>query len=370
MPFISTSEAKNEPPKPSPAVKILWSFPKAGISSAENTNNAKMKDKFIFEFSPTLDETGEHIFIASKQAIFKLNSREGTEIKRKTLEQPIAAPIIFNKSKLYILDKGNNLICLESNLNENPIWNVKIGTVGCISMQLTLSGLLCTFFDGTITLHNLEEGNVIWQCNVGEEISHPPAIDTQKSIFYIIGSKGNLFKIRLKNGTFERSAAFEQKPLSSPIFHDDSLYMSFENGRFTSFNPEKVKKNWELSLINNIVAPAVAKEDIVCFNSLSNQVFCCDNDSGTLEARFTGKQRFYLPPLIHDNLIFAFGYYDGILAANIERGKPIGWLQHLGKPVTPAIDLNEKNIFLIVLDNNRLEALDYSEVVKSQLIDE
>lgn len=365
---VFSASAKTQP-GPLPEIKTVWTFPNENPNPAGNEKKTERKEGFVFAFSPVIDETGENIFLVSSDMVFKLRSADRTEIKNIKLNSSVTVQPIYDSLKLFICDSNNTVICLDSDLNDKPLWRTQIGNAQSIALLPTPKGIVTVCKDGTIYLLGKDAGDIVWQCNIGEELFFPPNLDEQDELLYILSVKGGLFSVKLKNGTFIKKTTFQKKVTSPPVFYDRLLYLAVEGGIFTAFNPEKNKNKWELTLINDIAAPAVVYDDSICFATLSNQVLCCDKDSGSLEGRFAGKRRFYLPPAVCGDLLFAFGHHDGILAANLEKGKTIGWIEHSGSPTTSPIVLAQRKMILIIFDNKQLRALDYSEVEKSQLID-
>jgi outer membrane protein assembly factor BamB len=352
-----------------PEMKTLWIFPVEVQPAAQTNDNQSVEKNTRIDFGPAVDEAGGFVFIADRKNLYKLKIEGGSVVKKLQLGAPLVANPIFHESKVYIADGRNNLICFDSGLNEKPIWASVLQAEGIISMQMTEKGILCSFKDGSVSLSDVKTGGLVWKVKIGEGLDFAAALDSRDSEAYVVGSKGGIYLIHMNSGTVAFIASIPSSPVSPPVCFDGLLYTSLKNGRFIALNEKTGKIVWEVSVINDIVASAVFYEDMICFNALNNQLFCHDKDSGTLDMRFSGKNRFYLPPVIVEDLIFSFGFSNGILAANLTKGKTIGWIKFDSKPSAPVVPVPAKIMLLFVNNREHLMALDFNSIYVSQHIE-
>jgi len=353
-----------------PEMKTVWIFP-GEVQPVARTNDIQLMEKNSrIDFGPAVDEAGGFVFLADRKNLYKLKLEDGSVVGKLRLGAPLSAPLIFHESKVYIADERNNLICLDSDLNEKPVWISVLQAKDIISMQMTEKGILCSFKDGSISLSDAKTGGVAWKVKIGEGLDFAAALDDKGSDAYVVGSKSGMYLIHLNSGTVTFRASLPSPPVSPPVCFEGLIYTSLKNGRFIALDEKTGVIEWEVSVVNDIVASAVFYEDMVCFNALNNQLFCYDKDSGTLDMRFSGKNRFYLPPVIAEDLIFSFAFNTGILAVNLSKGKTIGWIKFDSEPSAPVVPIPSKKMLLLINNRELLMALDFNSIYLSQHIEE
>lgn len=346
-------------------IKQLWSFP-AQIQAGAVPGDNRQPENSMIDFAPVVDETGGFVFIADRKTLYKLKIEDGTVLKKMNLSAPLSAAPILGEARIYISDINKNLICFDNDLSPKPLWTATLSAENIISLQMTDKGIACSFKDGSISLSDKMTGSLIWKIKIGEGIQFSPTIDMKQEKAFVFGSQGGMYLIRLNSGTASFITSLPAVPLSPPIYADEKIYTSLENGRLVALKEKTGIVDWEVSVINDVVASAVVYEDMVCFNALNNQLFCYDKDSGTLDGRFSGKSRFYQPPVISDDMIFSFGFNNGILAADLEKCKTIGWAENKLKPSAPIVAVPTKKILLLIDNHERLTALDFNLVYEAQ----
>jgi outer membrane protein assembly factor BamB len=353
-----------------PEIKTAWTFPIQAQSGDQAGNAQSQKKTSRIDYKPAVDEADGFVFLADRKTLYKLKIEDGSIVDKLRLGSPLSAPPLFHESKIYIADKSNNLICIGTEINEKPVWTTTLPAGDIISMQMNERGIICSFKDGTVSLSNRLNGDVIWKIKIGEGLDFAAALDSAGPEAYIIGSKGGLYLIHLNSGTAAFITSIPSSPISPPVCFEGEIYTSLKNGKFIALIGKTGVMDWEVSVINDIVASAVFYEDMICFNALNNQLFCHDKDSGTLDMRFSGKNRFYLPPVVADDLIFSFAFNNGILAANLSKGKTIGWIKFDSKPSAPVVPVPSKKMLLLINNGDRLMALDFNSIYISQHIEE
>lgn len=346
-------------------IKQLWSFPVQGQAGAVPVNT-RQAESSIMDFAPAVDKTAGFVFIADRKTLYKLKIEDGSVVKQINLAAALSAAPILDEARIYITDVNKNLICLDNDLSPKTFWTATLSAENIISLQMTDKGIVCSFKDGSISLSDKMTGSLTWKIKIGEGIRFAPSIDMKQARAYVFGSQGGMYLIRLNSGTASFITSLPSVPLSPPVYTDEKIYTSLENGRFVALKENNAAIDWEVSVINDVVAPAVVYEDMVCFNALNNQLFCHDKDSGTLDGRFSGKSRFYQPPVISDDMIFSFGFNNGILAADLEKCKTIGWAANNLKPTAPVAVVPAKKILLLIDNHERLTALDFNSVFEAQ----
>jgi len=353
-----------------PEIKTIWIFPVEVQPAAKTSDIQPMEKNSRIDFMPAVDEAGGFVFLADRKNLYKLKIEDGSVVKKLRLGASLSAPLIFHESKVYIADGKSNLICLDSDLNEKPVWTSFLQAEDIISMQMTEKGILCSFKDGSVSLSDAKTGGVAWKVKIGEGLDFAAALDDKGSDAYVVGSKSGMYLIHLNSGTVTFITSLPSPPVSPPVCFEGMIYTSLKYGRFIALDEKTGAIEWEVSVVNDIVASAVFYEDMICFNALNNQLFCYDKDSGTLDMRFSGKNRFYLPPVIAEDLIFSFGFSNGILAANLTKGKTIGWIKFNSKPSAPVVPVPSKKMLLLINNREHLMALDFDSIYSSQHIEE
>ena len=157
----------------------------------------------------------------------------------------------------------------------------------------------------------------------------------------------------------------ETNPCSPILYYKERLYFSGENGFFTSLNADDLSESWAFETITHSITEPKGYKDIVCFSTLSNQIFCRGRRQGGLEFRLIAKKRFFIPPVITGDILFGFPHNEKTVIYDLKNSRLIGWTgQNLELSTEPfAIPLH--NLLIISKINGTIEALTYKHIIQS-----
>jgi outer membrane protein assembly factor BamB len=225
------------------------------------------------------------------------------------------------------------------------------------------TGLLLTFESGRHSLYDYKNDKILWETANKNKTGQPPAYDAATGTIYTTDSEKNLYIISEKTGRNEILTALPEKGSNPPYFYKERIYIGIESGKFIAIDSSDGDIDWEFETINNTVSQAVGYENMICFSALNNQIYCLNRRTGTIEFRIPGKNRFYLPPVITDDILFGFPFNEGVISFNLDEEKPIGLTKLTDQILTPVKVSQSKTLLFILNNSGILKTYNYSQIV-------
>ena len=178
----------------------------------------------------------------------------------------------------------------------------------------------------------------LWFANVGDTITSSPAI--YKDYIYIVSSEGILKAIDMETGEEEWDIDLESSTNSSPLVHDNHLYIGCEDGlKAVNIKNHEIIWDWDVSEATT----ATFYKDIIYFGSSDGHLYGLNKDG---ELKFNKKLDGELKtaPTIVNDTIYIGSTNTKLYSINIDKSK--NWEFTSGDEIlsTPAY-VNESIIF-------------------------
>ena len=155
----------------------------------------------------------------------------------------------------------------------------------------------------------------LWFANVGDAITSSPAI--YKDYIYIVSSEGILKAINMETGEEEWDIDLESATNSSPIVHENRLYIGCEDGlKAVNINNHEIIWDWDVS----DVTTATFYEDIIYFGSSDGHLYGLNKDG---ELKFNKKLDGELKtaPTIVNDTIYIGSTNTKLYSIDIDKSK-------------------------------------------------
>jgi len=158
-------------------------------------------------------------------------------------------------------------------------------------------------------------GNLLWKCNINEEISYSPVLED--NILYTVTDK-NLYAINTEKG--EILWHYPSKRPSSPVIVDSYIYLCSEDGKVSSLDAKKGNEKWTYKTGGEIkTSPVLAGENLYT-GSTDKKFYSLDVQRGKEQWVFKAENEILSSPVVFGNLAF-FGSGKVFYAIDIRKGK-------------------------------------------------
>lgn len=214
---------------------------------------------------------------------------------------------------------------LESNTNSSPIVHKNILYIG------TEDGLKAI---------NINNHEINWEYDTSDAVVSTPFY--YKDVVYFGCDDGHLYGLNSTNGKVVLNKKLDGELKTSPIVHDNDIFIGSTNGKLYSVGTDK-NKNWEFTTGDEILSSPAYVNNTVMFGSSDGSLYCLNSSSGELIFKQDLNNKVISSPTIdeYDNNVYV-GSDEGNLTCLDIRDGTIKWSFSTGSPVksTPVLKEN------------------------------
>lgn len=259
---------------------------------------------------------------------------------------------------------GVKILWFRTVTNGNDGENLTIGS----AIQGTT--LVTAGYDGHVVALNLQNGNTLWQTDIGQPVSATPGINAT-SVF--VGTKeGNLYALDLLSGKIMWHVALPSLILGAPAATADTVVVQSHDSSVTAFAADTGTQLWSYQATPPILTLYSNSSPLI-----ANNIAYVGFDSGQLGAfdLYRGFEAWQVPisipsstgavlnmvdidgtPVIDNSIVFVTSYHGTLSAVNSANGQII-WQRKNSSYLAPFI---QNNKVIVVDETGRIQAFDES----------
>jgi outer membrane protein assembly factor BamB len=164
--------------------------------------------------------------------------------------------------------------------------------------------VVCGCNDNKIYCFDAKNGKIIWTFLTGGEVKYGSFIDEENNLVYIASMDGNVYSLRLKDGSLVRKFETTAAIYSNPVLYKGKLIIGSLDKKIYCWDINKGELIWCLRTNGRIFASPVIHNDLLYIGSNDGVLRVIAPQNGKLFGSIVLPERIVNKILIEDNLLY------------------------------------------------------------------
>ncbi|MDH7512205.1 MAG: PQQ-binding-like beta-propeller repeat protein [Clostridiales bacterium] len=225
-----------------------------------------------------VEDEGKIYLATDKGKLYCLDGKAQKVLWTHESEAGFSCPPAVGKDRLFILDHGGQITCLDK--GGNVRWKSKIEGHTPASLGQNQYGVYVGTKEGSVLALNPDSGEMVWNFATGGAVVSEALVWEGKIVF--ASEDGNIY-ILSPGGRVRNAVKVGSSVLVTPLIQNARLYVGAEDSVFHCFDLRAQRRMWRIQLGGRILAPPLTDERHVFFVASNCVLFCLNKKSGEIQ---------------------------------------------------------------------------------------